>query len=268
MAADPAWQQLNITFAGRQAAEDAAVGELGPALTDAETSGLICCWFFIRKQWWRVRYLPASAATAAAAGTFLTGTAQTLVDAGQAVRWIPGIYEPETSAFGGPEAMAAAHALFHADSRHILTYLAGTERDQRRELTLLLCAAFMRAAGQDRYEQGDIWAKVCDLRAVMPATTALPGPGEELTAAVHRLISVDTSPRTEIRSTSLAFADDWLAAFEQGGQVLRSLTEEGNLTRGTRAVCAHHVIFHWNRAGLPGGVQADLARAARQAIFA
>jgi thiopeptide-type bacteriocin biosynthesis protein len=268
MTAGPAWQQLNLTFAGRQAAEHAAAGQLGPALTDAETTGLISSWFFIRKPWWRVRYLPASAATATAAGTFVTRTAQALVDAGHAVRWTPGIYEPETCAFGGPEAMTAAHTLFHADSRHILTYLAGTEADQRRELTLLLCASLMRAAGQDRYEQGDIWAKVCDLRAVMPAATAPSGQREGFTAAVRRLISVDTSPHTEVRSTSLAFADDWLTAFERAGQALQGLTEAGHLTRGIRAICAHHVIFHWNRAGIPGGVQADLARAARQAIFA
>ncbi|MGH3799887.1 MAG: lantibiotic dehydratase C-terminal domain-containing protein [Pseudonocardiaceae bacterium] len=31
------------------------------------------------------------------------------------------VYEPEIHAFGGADAMALAHNLFHADSRHICT---------------------------------------------------------------------------------------------------------------------------------------------------
>lgn len=257
------WQQINIRFASRQAAEQAAAGQLGPALLDAEATGLINCWFFMRKTPWRVRYLP----TSAAAGTFLSTIAQALVDAGQAARWSPGIYEPEICAFGGPEAMTVAHVLFHADSRNILTCApeAGTHRC--RELTLLLCAALMRAAGQDQYEQGDIWAKVGDLRAAAPAAPAPARQRTEFTAAVHRLISVDTGPPTEVRSTALAFADDWLTAFEQAGRALRALADEGLLTRGIRSVCAHHVIFHWNRMGFSVTTQAALAHAAAAAVF-
>jgi len=257
------WQQINIRFASRQAAEQAAAGQLGPALVDAEATGLISCWFFMRKTPWRVRYLPASAA----AGTFLSTIAQALVDAGQAAGWSHGIYEPEICAFGGPEAMTVAHVLFHADSRNILTCAAGAGTHRRRELTLLLCAALMRAAGQDRYEQGDIWAKVDDLRAAAPAAPAPARQRKELTAAVHRLISVDTGPRTEVRSTALAFADDWLTAFEQAGGALRALADEGQLTRGIRAICAHHVIFHWNRIGFAATTQATLAHAAAVAVF-
>lgn len=53
--------------------------------------------------------------------------------------------------------MDVAHHLFHQDSRHILDYL-GSERaaasrsDRRRELSILLCTALMRGAGQDWYE--------------------------------------------------------------------------------------------------------------------
>jgi hypothetical protein len=39
------------------------------------------------------------------------------------------------------------------------------------------------------------------------------------------------------------------------------------LTRGIRAVITLHVIFHWNRIGLPATTQATLARAAKDAIF-
>ena len=48
---------------------------------------------------------------------------------------------------------------------------------------------------------------------------------------------------------------------------LRRLRETGKLTCGLRTVVALHVIFHWNRIGLPATTQATLAQAAREAIF-
>jgi hypothetical protein len=37
--------------------------------------------------------------------------------------------------------------------------------------------------------------------------------------------------------------------------------------RGTRDILAHHVIFHWNRIGLPYKTQSILAHAAKTVIF-
>ncbi|WP_313949438.1 lantibiotic dehydratase C-terminal domain-containing protein, partial [Frankia sp. AvcI1] len=51
------------------------------------------------------------------------------------------------------------------------------------------------------------------------------------------------------------------------GEKLRTLRENGTLTRGIRAVIALHVIFHWNRLGLTATTQAGLARAAKEAVF-
>ncbi|MGA5701645.1 thiopeptide-type bacteriocin biosynthesis protein [Peterkaempfera bronchialis] len=48
---------------------------------------------------------------------------------GRITTWSNGIYEPETTAFGGETAMDAAHILFHHDSRFLLTP-AVTGRDQ------------------------------------------------------------------------------------------------------------------------------------------
>jgi thiopeptide-type bacteriocin biosynthesis protein len=69
---------------------------------------------------------------------------------GYASRWVENIYEPETHAFGGEEGMAAAHNLFHQDSRHIFEHLrtlgdstlnsASNGQSKRRELSVLLCA--------------------------------------------------------------------------------------------------------------------------------
>jgi thiopeptide-type bacteriocin biosynthesis protein len=65
--------------------------------------------------------------------------------------------------------MAAAHRLFHADSRHILAYLAQAGGGHRRELGVILATALMRAAGQDWYEQGDIWRRPPRTQRAHPA---------------------------------------------------------------------------------------------------
>jgi thiopeptide-type bacteriocin biosynthesis protein len=264
------WQQINIRFtSGPAAAEHHAIAALGPALTAAEDNGLITAWFFIRKPHWRIRYLPASAGPAGKAARFLHDTITALHTAGHAQSWTQGIYEPETRAFGGPDGMTIAHRLFHADSRSILTYLADADGPgcpaRRRELSLLLCTALMTAAGQDRFERGDVWAKVSDLRTAR--TTAGPAQWETFTTAVARVIAVDTRPGTTLRNRILQPIDPWLTSFEAAGRELRTLTDDGRIQRGLRAVLAHHVIFHWNRIGIPGPAQANLARAATQAAF-
>lgn len=258
------WRQLNIQFVDPHAAERHVVDHLGPALQHARSTGMIDSWFFIRKPWWRLRYLPTSA-------DGVTETNQHLADViGELGRCIEGIYEPEIHAFGGQQAMAAAHKLFHADSDHILDYLATPEHimtntSRRREISILLCTALMRAAGHDRYERGDVWAKVADHRPLPEATP--PGRWHTFKAAVRRLTSVDTRTGTEARTGSLTQISTWLLSFEQAGRNLHSLAIEGNLSRGIRAVTAHHIIFHWNRIGLNVRTQAYIAHAAKEVVF-
>lgn len=74
------------------------------------------------------------------------------------------IYESGTRRFGGPEVMRAAHDLFHADSRHILARLAYESDDHRRELGGRQDTRMMLAAGQDLYQQGDVWARIAEPR--------------------------------------------------------------------------------------------------------
>jgi thiopeptide-type bacteriocin biosynthesis protein len=267
----PQWHQINIRFDDRQAAERCAFEHLGPVLTRAESAGLVTSWFFVRKQWWRFRYLPASGTSADEATKLLRDAASSMRDSGHAARWVEGVYEPETHAFGGDDATATAHDLFNADSRHIVAHLGPLRgagpggQVKRRELSVLLCTAMMRAAGQDRYEQGDIWAKVSGHRPI--DNRAQPDRWSTFKASVQRLITVDTSPPTALRTGALEFADDWLRAFEHAGKTIRTLSDEGRLTRGIRAVAAHHVIFHWNRIGLPSQAQANIALAAKEAVF-
>jgi len=256
----PAWCQANVVFPAWDSAETVAVSRLAPILRTAEADGLLAGWFIIRKSpCWRVRYLPAGG------GADRIGQGlDDLVAEGAITAWTEIVYEPEVHAFGGPEAMASAHRLFHHDSRSLLDHLQREGGPQRREISLILCSLLMRSAGLDWYEQGDVWARVGAHRALSPGTP--PVSGEQLQAAVQRLISVDGE---ELMRTGgpLAHLAEWARAYADTGQDLAHLMQLGLLHRGLRDVLAHHVLFAWNRIGLPYPTQATLAYAAKTVIF-
>ena len=92
------------------------------------------------------------------------------------------------------------------------------------------------------------------------------GAAAELAPAMRKLMTVDA--RSLCRPTGpLDGHDEWVAAFERAGTTLAHLAAEGGLTRGLRAVIAHHVIFHANRAGLLPDDQSALFNIAREAVM-
>ncbi|WP_428962956.1 thiopeptide-type bacteriocin biosynthesis protein [Micromonospora fluostatini] len=244
------WRHVTIHYPGlsRQDRERHAIPHLSRVLPAAETAGLITSWWFIRKGPWRVRYLPTTPHRSPdPVHRMLTDT----------VTWTDDIYEPETHAFGGPEAITTAHQLFYHDSCHLLTYLHHHPTD-RREHSLILCTTLMRAAGLDLNEQGDVWARIAQRRAAHLNSTPAPDlhTWETFTHKIRHLHL--GTPRT---------TSDWHTAFHNTGTALRHLRETGKLTRGLRAVITEHLIFHWNRIGIPATTQATLAHAATEAIF-
>jgi thiopeptide-type bacteriocin biosynthesis protein len=244
------WHQINITYPGDTPEQRGrhAVAHLHRVLPAAATAGLISAWWFIRKGAWRIRYQTGIHHNEAQARDRLT----------EGVTWTRDIYEPETHAFGGLDSMAAAHTLFCADSHHLLTYLHQHPTTDLRGRSLILCTALMRAAGLDLNEQGDVWARVVEQRAAHPTQPLVPDAHiwERFIGDVRHLIL--GNPRD---------TGDWHTAFAEAGTRLRFLRESGTLTRGLREVTALHVIFHWNRVGLPAATQATLACAASEAIF-
>ncbi|MCX4718141.1 methyltransferase, FxLD system [Streptomyces virginiae] len=249
------WHQINVTFPDRATAQQVISRTLGPALFTAEERGEISAWWFMNKQPWKLRVRTVGDETPT-----LWDALSGLVRDDQVRQWIPTIYEPETLAFGGAEAVEAAHELFHADSRHLLTYPVQIGHLGRRETAVLLVSAMMRAAGLDWYEQGDVWDKVAAERLAPPILAS------ELEAAMHSLLTVDA--RTLCREDGpLHGHADWVRAFARAGTALAVLHNEGRLRRGLRAVLAHHVIFHFNRAGLPLEDQSALSNLARKAIM-
>lgn len=266
----PSWRQVLVHFHDYAAAEHTGAVHLGPQMTAAKATGEITSWFFIRKNpCWRLRFLPAQHNSAQDATTFLPRRLDTLHDAGHIAGWVETIYEPETHAFGGAAAMTLAHRLFHADSQHILTHLATTPGDRdarRRELSVLLCSTLMRAAGQDWAEQGDIWARVAETRPGPPVPP--PGRTSTLESGLRRLMAVDTSPTSPAPfEHGPAIFSEWSAAFADAGRALGDLARNGTLRRGPRAILAHHILFHWNRLGLPYTTQSLLAHTATTVVL-
>lgn len=252
------WHQHNITFIDRESARHAIDEHLGPALITAEAEGQLTGWWFMNKQPWPLRYL------ADAPSPIIESLLSDLVGDEVVVSWLPSVYEPEAEAFGGPDAMDAAHELFHSDSRHLLIYQPGPEHLGRKETAVLLASAMMRGAGLDWFEQGDVWAKVSDLR---PVTGALSHARvAELTPFVRKLMSADAHGLS-LRDGPLHGHRAWVTAFERTGATLADLAQRGALTRGLRAVIAHHIIFHANRAGLLRDDQSALSNIAREAIM-
>ncbi|MBA9003062.1 thiopeptide-type bacteriocin biosynthesis protein [Thermomonospora cellulosilytica] len=271
-ATDRTWYQARIQFTDWGTAEHIAAAHLAPRLSALQEARLVVSWWFIRKApSWRLRVLPAPAASAdmkAAVSTILDG----LAAEGLIARWRETIYEPESAAFGGPAAMELAHALFHADSRGILDYALRPTAPSgstigRRELSILLCSALLRGAKQDWYEQGDVWHRVARLRPLAPDTPTQRLP--ELARDLRLLMTADTRPTGPLFGPNrpLAFASSWITAFDVAGRALEEAAGNASLERGLRDVLAHHVIFHWNRLGLPASTQSILARAARDTIL-
>ncbi|MET9296580.1 methyltransferase, FxLD system [Streptomyces sp. NPDC003077] len=249
----PDWHQITCEFTDPHTADQTAAHHLAPALNTAEDPGVRRTWWFLRKApGWRLRFQPDAPHTSAVTELLARLTAD-----GHLASWTRGIYEPEALAFGGAAAMDAAHTLFHHDSQCILNRT--DLRLGRRESTVLLFSAMLRAAGLDWFEQGDVWAKITALRPAPQARSLAPEPS--LGRAVRHLMTA------EPRSVPDLLPDPWLTAYETAGRALASLARRGQLERGLRAICAHHFLFHANRAGLTGAEQATLAALAVHAVF-
>jgi hypothetical protein len=137
--------------------------------------------------------------------------------------------------------------------------------EHRREVSILLCRNLMFGAGLDWFEQGDVWARVAGLRSA----SLHAGTRWTVRDDLRRLLTVDANPTGPLLGPSGALAafGPWAQAFAMCGGQLRELANTEALTRGIRAVLAHHVIFHWNRMGLDHASQSILSHTAKTVVF-
>jgi thiopeptide-type bacteriocin biosynthesis protein len=82
-------------------------------------------------------------------------------------------------------------------------------------------------------------------------------------------MTVDAGPSSPLVGPdgTLGHVATWSTAFHTVGTALGELARRGVLRRGLRSVLAHHVIFHWNRFGLPYDAQSVLARASQEVVL-
>ncbi|GLF99272.1 thiopeptide-type bacteriocin biosynthesis protein [Streptomyces yaizuensis] len=258
----PGWWQIYAEFPDWTTAETTAATHLAPLLGRAATE-----WWFIRKHpCWRIRLRTTGHPDGTK--TTVSTALNRLAAAGHIRRWWTGSYEAESAAFGGTEGMTAAHSLFHADSQAILTQLHGRRNSLgRREISVLLCTSLMRGAGLEWYEQGDIWHQVSTERPLPPDATLdrLRPMAADLNALLLADLRLDGPLFGE--GGPAKWAAEWAAGFRDAGRALGVAARAGRLERGLRQVIAYHVIFHWNRLGLPARAQSILASAARTAVL-
>ncbi|MFE2869881.1 thiopeptide-type bacteriocin biosynthesis protein [Embleya sp. NPDC059259] len=260
----PDWLQVQLHFTDWESAATVATTHLLPVLQTATAGG--GTWWFIRKHpHWRVR-LNLGTRDRTERHAQVAQALDGLTDDGILRGWSTGHYEPETTAFGGPEAMEAAHTLFAADSRAILCPVPDLPLGPR-ELSMLCCGTLVRGARLEPYEIGDVWARVTHDRPLPPSVA--PAHLDAVVTAVQTILRTDPAPDGN------AFGDGGLLASSRGraeafhacGSLLAHLARGGGLQRGLRTILAYHVLFHWNRVGLSTGQQILLAHAARHAIL-
>ncbi|MFG1904655.1 thiopeptide-type bacteriocin biosynthesis protein [Micromonospora carbonacea] len=257
---DNAWFQARIRPIDWATAEAVFRTRIGPQLDRLGDSR--ASWWFLRKHpSWRIRIRTTDHG---AVGALLDDLAAVGVIAG----WEPGIYEPETAAFGGLSATAIVHELFCADSRGVLAY-AGHDQPPigRRELSLLLLRTLQHHAGLDWFEAADVFDRVAQMRPAPAATES--SRVADLAARMRPLLVLPDEARTALFAPDgpLTDACDWETAFADAGRKLGLAAASGRLGRGIRAILAQIVIFHWNRLALPAHAQGILAHAATTAIL-
>ncbi|MEV7417009.1 thiopeptide-type bacteriocin biosynthesis protein [Streptomyces sp. NPDC089919] len=261
------WLAADIEFADAASARRAFTAYVLPPLLQARAGGLTGGWWFARRTpCWRLCVLPAPGVPDREVAAFLAGHLDSAVSWQVVTRWLPAHYEPATTACGGPAGLQVAHALFEADSAGVLAYLHATGGGSTgvvdaKAVSLLLMTVLLRAAGQDREEQGDVWARVERLR---PLDGGIPS--EQVVAAAHRVLVVDTAELLAGDGPLAPFAA-WTAGLAQAGRQLAAADREALLTDGLRSVLARHVVCHWNRMGFGPRQQAVWARAAREALL-
>ncbi|MCX4582471.1 thiopeptide-type bacteriocin biosynthesis protein [Streptomyces sp. NBC_01481] len=261
------WHQLNIEFADYQTAERAFLTYLLPPLRQATDTGVVGSWWFVRKYpCWRLRVIPSPQSAADELSQQVGEVLDSAVSWRVVRRWWPSLYEPEATAFGGPDGTDIAHGLFHGDSVGVLGYIhhAGTDGSgllDAKATSLLVISLFLRAAGQEWSEQGDVWARVEAARPLpddvsVERVTAMTG-------TMRRLLAIDAASALATGGPLTPVAE-WVTEMERGGRALGHAGREGRLNLGTRGVLARHILFHWNRMGFTTRQQAIWARAARE----
>jgi thiopeptide-type bacteriocin biosynthesis protein len=244
--------------------------ELAPLLERLAAEGTAEQWWFLVKHdgqpHVRLRLRARGAALTGRTAPAIEAALAALRVSGRVSAWCTVVYEPETALFGGCEGTRLSHALLHRDSRAACRWLGG-ERAHTVEASVVAVRALLNGAELDVFEQGDVWSRVASHRP-LPADRLGPVMARNRDA-VGRLYLARAAQVRDLLGDGAAYAvlEDWTAELARSGRELAAAARRGELGRGLRAILATHVVFHWNRLGLSGAVQAGLAHLVAGWIF-
>ncbi|MEU3982039.1 thiopeptide-type bacteriocin biosynthesis protein [Streptomyces sp. NPDC026672] len=259
------WYQVYVAFADYPSAAPAFRTCLLPTLQSAAVGA----WWFVRKYpCWRLRVRPAANGSLEETVEQLAKALDSAVSQRVVKEWQASLYEPEIIAFGGLDGIAVAERIFHVDSVGVLTYDRISEIHPKMVLdakatSLCVLTLFLRAAGLEWGEQGDVWGSV-EAKRPLPATVS-PDKVSAMADTMRALVSFDPVPA--LVDGPLQHLADWITGFEDGGRSLKDAAGTNLLSLGLRGVLARHVLFHWNRMGFSTRQQAIWSRVAREAIL-
>lgn len=261
---DRGWDYLRVDTVDDAHQDILLAGSLGLQLETHYAKKNIESYWFMRKAdggpHIRLRYYGNKAVLSQAVRPSILAALDQERQRGTVLSWAQLIYEPEEALFGGPTGMDVCHKHFFEDSRFVVRRaLNHNDSDLGPiETSLYALRHLLRHAGLDAFETWDTWRKVRDLRYL--ADDELFGILEENRAALGELFDLSPARFVSVFPPNIQMPImDYLSAVENIGGQLLALNQKGDLHRGLRGILSSLVIFHWNRHGLPPGVQAGLA---------
>lgn len=247
------WVDLGVTLPA-QANRAASYDVMRDVSNDLVDAGRVSTWFFLHKPpGFRWRLQAESEDDVAQISSLATGA---LLDRAATVA-TPALYEPQFALFGGPETMAWVHEGWAVDSELWSRWHATADPKPSRIATSLdaLADLFSRS-GVEGWQDREVWRLVttCTGRRVAPGSWERP----EVARAAREIRLLwdrawyDRPPHAPAST---------LGPPSRTGPHPAARTDAG-LT--PRALLAHWVVFHWNRAGFAPGYQALIAEALMQ----
>jgi thiopeptide-type bacteriocin biosynthesis protein len=188
-------------------------------------------------------------------------------------RAVPGVYEPESHLFGGPESMRSVHQLFTIDSLawldfHALTTSKDEESVPAWVLSFVMLRALFTALSIEGWEDLDVWDRIRRKTGRYLLDEVLSQAGLRMMAGIQSMWFRHEELLDGLSPSLQRIAQSYQQAI---GPVIARWCGEYFATRqayiGPREAAAFFTIFHWNRAALSIERQAWLteALAARKA---
>jgi thiopeptide-type bacteriocin biosynthesis protein len=178
----------------------------------------------------------------------------------------PGVYEPESELFGGPESMNFVHALFTVDSLLWLDYHAcraveGAVIGPAWLASLALLRTVFAGLDIAGWEDISVWNHIRQMagRRLGANKDSLPM-YSEIAGQIVEVWSRGDGILHELHPAVKEIVDRYYSALFAGAAQWRTgyFCRRG-ASLGTRAAAALYVVFHWNRAALSPMEQALLA---------